>query len=219
MHNFLQESLMEKNDKKQKVKKIISILRQLFPNSKIVLKFSNPWELYVAVVLSAQTTDKKVNEVTEKLFQKYNTLSDYIHATPQEFQNDIRQIGLFRNKAKNILASAKMVDEEYDGQIPDSMEELLKLPGVGRKTANILLGNLYQKYEGIAVDTHVQRLSQLFGLTKEKDPNKIEKDLMEIVPRKDWFNITYLLIDYGRAYCPAHCKHVDCPLREFMVSK
>ena len=205
--------------KKEKVKKILVFLKELFPDSKIVLEYSNPWELYVAVVLSAQTTDKKVNEVTSSLFNKYKTLKDYQNASLEEFQNDIRQIGLFRNKAKNILSSAKMVDENYHGKIPDTMDGLLKLPGVGRKTANILLGNLYQKYEGIAVDTHVQRLSRLFGLTNEKDPNKIEKDLMEIVPHDEWFNITYLLIDYGRAYCPAHCKHTDCPLREFIVSK
>lgn len=210
---------MNSPSQKKKAQKIIKRLKALFPHSAIVLRYSNPWELYVAVVLSAQTTDKKVNEVTMSLFKKYGSIDDYKNATLSEFERDIKSIGLFRNKAKNILAAAKMVDDTYGGKIPDTMEELLKLPGVGRKSANILLGNLYHKVEGIAVDTHVTRLSRLFGLTNQKDPNKIEKDLMEIVPRSDWFHITYLLIDYGRKYCPAHCKHGTCPLRKFVIKE
>lgn len=208
---------MNQEERKIKVKKIINRLKKLFPHSKIVLKYSTPWELFVAVVLSAQTTDKKVNEVTSDLFKKYKAVKDYKNALSSEFEKEIRQIGLFRSKAKNILKSAKIIDEEYSGKIPDSMEELIKLPGVGRKTANILLGNLYKKFEGIAVDTHVARLSQLFGLSTNKDPNKIEKDLMEIIPKDEWFMLTYRLIDYGRAYCTAFCKHRDCPLKEFIA--
>ena len=204
-------------DKQTKVVKIIEKLRKLFPNPKIALEYSTPWELFVCVVLSAQTTDKKVNEVTKTLFKKYPSFQDYLKVAPEDFSVDIKQIGLFRGKAKNILASAKIIDQKYSGKIPDNMEELTALPGVGRKTANILLSNIYDKQVGIAVDTHVKRLSNLFGLSKQSDPNKIEKDLMEIVPRKDWKDFSYLLINYGRAYCTAHCKHTDCPLREFIL--
>lgn len=203
--------------RKEKVERIIQELKKLFPSSKIVLNYSTSWELFVAIVLSAQTTDKKVNEVTPHVFSKYKTLKDYINATISEFEDDIKQIGLFRSKAKNILSAAKIIDEKFEDKIPDTMDELLKLPGVGRKTANVLLGNLYHKYEGIAVDTHVARLSQLFGLSINKDPNKIEKDLMEIIPQKEWFEFTYRMIDYGRKYCTAFCKHTDCPLNEFIV--
>lgn len=195
---------------------IISMLRRLIPEPKIALTYSNPWELFVAVVLSAQTTDKKVNEVTQTLFKKYPSFQDYLKATPEQFAQDIRQIGLNRGKAKNILASAKIINNDYGGEIPDTMDDLIKLPGVGRKTANILLSNIYDKQVGIAVDTHVKRLSNLWGLSKESDPNKIEKDLMEIVPKREWKEFSYLLIAYGRTYCKAFCKHVECPLRSFI---
>jgi len=204
-------------EKKRRTREIVRQLKQLFPHAKIALHYSNPWELYVAVVLSAQATDKKVNEVTKTLFKKYRTLSDYTNASVSMFERDIKSTGFFRNKTKNILAAAKMVDNVYQGKISDNMSELLKLPGVGRKTANVLLGNLYNKVEGIAVDTHVIRLSRLFGLTNKKDPNKIEKDLMELLPKNEWFHFTYRMIEYGRTYCPAHCKHTDCPLRKFVV--
>ncbi len=203
----------------KKALKLNAELKKIFPKSKISLKYSNPWELFVAVVLSAQTTDKKVNEVTAELFKKYKSLDDYLSADLNEFQNDIRQIGLYKTKAENILASAKIIKNRYKGKIPNNMESLLELPGVGRKTANIILGNIYGIVEGIAVDTHVRRLSQLFGLTKNSDPNKIEKDLMKILPRKDWFSFTYRMIDYGRKYCRARCKHKNCPLRKFIIKK
>lgn len=196
---------------------LIKRLKQLLPNPKISLNYSSAFELYVAVVLSARNTDKKVNEVTKRLFKKYRNLSDYINANPRVFEKDIGNLGLFREKTKYILKAAKIVDKKYNGKIPDSMEEILKLPGVGRKTANVILGNLYGIVEGIAVDTHVVRLSKLFGLTKNTDPDKIEKDLMEILPQKEWFNFTYRMIEYGRAYCPARCRHKDCPLRELTV--
>ena len=162
--------------RQQKIKEIISRLKKLFPDSKIALKYSSPWELFVAVVLSAQTTDKQVNVVTGDLFLKYKSLEDYINTPLEEFQNDIKRIGLYKNKGKNIKLSAEIVYKKYDGKLPDSMENLIKLPGVGRKTANVLLGNIYGKSEGIAVDTHVRRLSRLFGLSKHLDPDKIEKD-------------------------------------------
>lgn len=208
---------MQTNLASTKVKKILKKLKKLFPNPKIALNYSTPWELLVAVVLSAQTTDKKVNEVTARLFRKYKTIDDYVAVSQEEFENDIKQIGLYKTKAKNILATAKIIKEKFNGRIPDRMEALLKLPGIGRKTANILLGNIYGIVEGIAVDTHVRRLSRLFGLTKNSDPNKIEQDLMKILPKKEWLNFTYRLIDYGRKYCQARCKHKDCPLRQFIV--
>lgn len=189
-------------------RKIVRKLRELFPKARIVLKYSNNWELLVAVQLSAQCTDKKVNEVTERLFQKYKTLEDYIEADPREFEKDIHSTGFFRNKTKNILAAGRMMQEKFGEKIPKTMKEILTLPGVARKTANVVLGNAYGVVEGIAVDTHVKRLSQKLGLTNHSDPVKIEKDLMELLPQKDWFFFTYGMIEYGRHICPAR-KH-DC---------
>jgi endonuclease III len=193
---------------RHKAERIALELERLFPHAKIALNYSNHWELLVAVVLSAQCTDKKVNEVTERLFQKYPALPDYLSADPAEFEKDIRQTGFFRNKTKNILASARIVQEQFGGRVPDKMQDLLGLPGVARKTANIVLGNAFGIVEGIAVDTHVRRLCLKLGLTDHKDPDKIEKDLMQLLPREQWFNFTYRLIDYGRSICPAR-KH-DC---------
>jgi len=196
-------------NRKERAKKIIKKLRELFPDAKIVLKYSNAWELLVAVILSAQCTDKQVNIVTEKLFQKYKTLDDYVRATQEEFEQDVKSTGFYRNKAKNILASAKIVKERFGGKVPDTMEDLLTLPGVARKTANVVLGNAYGIVQGIAVDTHVMRLSQKLGLTDYKDPVKIERDLMGLLPQKDWFFFTYGIIEYGRHVCVAR-KHKDC---------
>ncbi|MBI4097445.1 MAG: endonuclease III [Candidatus Levybacteria bacterium] len=203
-------------NKKTKTLKLIKELKILFPKTKIALRYSTPIELFVAVVLSAQTTDKQVNVVTKDLFKKYRTISDYTSSPLSEFEQDIKRIGLYKGKAKNIKATLEIIDTEYKGKLPDSMEKLIELPGVGRKTANVILFNIYGKQEGIAVDTHVRRLTQLFGLSNSDDPNKIERDLMEIVPKKDWGEITYLLIDYGRAYCTARCKHFSCPFRKLI---
>lgn len=207
-------NVMKNIEKRKKLATIINLeLKKLFPNAKIVLNFKNNWELMVAVQLSAQCTDKKVNEVTEKLFKKYKTLQDYVKADIKEFEQDIRSTGFYHNKAKNILACAKILNEKYSGKIPDTMEEILKLPGVARKTANVVLGNAYHVVEGIAVDTHVKRLSKLLGLTEETDPVKIEKDLMELLPKSEWFGFTYRLIDYGRKFCVAKPhNHEECPL-------
>jgi endonuclease-3 len=166
-------------------------------------------------MLSAQCTDKKVNEVTKKLFKKYKKLDDYVHARPKEFEKDIFQTGFYRTKTKHILASAKIIEKECGGRIPKTMEEMLRLPGVARKTANVVLGNAHGIVSGIAVDTHVIRLSRRFGLSGEKTPTAIENDLMEIIPRKDWFKITYLLIEYGRKYCPARGCPKEHPLCRF----
>lgn len=211
-------SYRDKIEKRKKNARIVSSeLRKLFPKAKIALNFSNKWELLVAVILSAQCTDKKVNEVTEKLFQKYKTLEDYVKASQIEFQQDIYQAGFYHNKAKNILASAKIIQEKYQGKIPCTMEQLIELPGVARKTANIVLGVACNVVVGIPVDTHVRRLSNLWNLSDQKNPEKIEQDLMEIFPRQEWGVISYRMIEYGRKYCPAKKHdHKNCPLSKIL---
>lgn len=198
---------------KRKVGVILKRLKKLFPNAKIALNFGNNWELLVAVQLSAQCTDKKVNEITPALFRKYKTLESYVKADPREFENNIKPCGFYKAKTRNILFAAKVVKDKFGGKLPKTMEEMLIIPGIGRKSANVILGNAYGVVEGIAVDTHVIRLSRVLGLSREKTPERIEKDLMQIIPKKDWFKATYLLIDYGRKYCSARPhKHEECPL-------
>ncbi len=199
--------------RKKRAQKIARALKKLFPHAKITLHYSNPWELLVAVQLSAQCTDKKVNEVTPALFKKYRTLDNYVRAKPKEFERDIYQTGFYRNKTKNILSAAKTIKEQFHGIVPRTMKAMLTIPGIGRKSANVILGNAYGVVEGIAVDTHVKRLSKLLGLTNHTSPEKIERDLMEILPKEEWFPFTYRLIDYGREYCPARPhNHKACPL-------
>jgi len=187
----------------EKADSILSLLKKHYPNAKIVLNYSNPWELLVSVILSAQCTDKRVNIVTQTLFAKYKTTSYYSHVKQEEFEQDIKSTGFYRNKAKNIIAAAKLIQEKFNGKIPKTMEEMLTIPGVARKTANVVLGNTHQIVEGIAVDTHVIRLSQRLGFSDQKDPVKIEKDLMQLFPKEEWFGLTYRLIDHGRAICEA----------------
>jgi len=187
----------------EKVKEIISRLEKLYPNPKIALNFSTPLELLVATILSAQCTDARVNQVTPKLFKKYKTAKDYANANIKELEKEIKSTGFYKSKAKNIIAAAKIIVEKFNGKVPDTMEELLLLPGVGRKTANIVLGNAYRKVVGIAVDTHVLRLSQRLGLTTKDNSEDVEKDLIKIVPKDKWFSISYLLINYGREVCNA----------------
>ncbi|MBI1984691.1 MAG: endonuclease III [Candidatus Wildermuthbacteria bacterium] len=201
--------------RKKRALKIVQALKKLFPKAKISLKYSSNWELLVAVILSAQCTDKKVNEVAAKLFKKYKKLEDYVKANPREFERDVHSCGFFRNKTKNILAAAKMIKARFKGEVPRTMEAMLTIPGVARKTANVVLGNAYGIVQGIAVDTHVLRLSQKLGLTKHKDPDKIEKDLMKLLSKKEWFNFTYRIIEYGRKYCSAR-KH-DCKKHPSLV--
>lgn len=238
---------------------ILNILKQTYPNAKIVLNYGNNWELLVSVILSAQCTDKKVNEVTAKLFSKYQKtknkkqkaksnkkleIFNFANVPLTELENDIRSTGFYRNKAKNIKDAAKMILEKFGGKLPKTMAEMLTIPGVARKTANVVLGNAYGIVEGIAVDTHVLRLSQRLRLVnpeqigpgkksvkfekvdlslrvpkgrgnlildyyKDASPEKIELELMKIIPRKDWFALTYWLIDHGRAICKA--QKPDCP--------
>ncbi|MEK7083759.1 MAG: endonuclease III [Patescibacteria group bacterium] len=215
--------MMKKNNPallpKHRAAIVLRELKKLCPDAGMILKFSNSWELLVAVQLSAQCTDKKVNEVTKTLFKKYTTLDHYVQARSAEFQKDIFQTGFYKNKTKNILAAAKMVHETFHGKIPQTMQEMLTIPGVGRKTANVVLGNAYGIVEGIAVDTHVHRLSRLFGLTNQNDPNKIEQDLIKILPKKEWFSWTYRVIDYGRKYCTARCKHENCPIMKTLKQR
>lgn len=212
-------SIVEFEKRKKRALVITRELKRLFPESKIALNFSNKLELLIAVILSAQCTDKKVNEVTEKLFEKYKTLNDYTKAKIEVFEQDIHSTGFFRNKTKNILATVKIIESEFCGEVPDTMDDLLKLPGVARKTANIVLGDGFGKVEGIAVDTHVKRLSILHGLTMENDPNKIEQDLMKIVPRSEWLNFNHRLIEYGRQFCPAKKHdHDKCPMTKEIES-
>jgi endonuclease-3 len=200
--------------KKSLALSILKHLTRLAPNAKITLDYSNNIELLFAVILSAQCTDKKVNEITEKLFKKYTDIDAYIKVNTKEFEKDIYSAGFYKNKTKNILASAKIIKEEFNGEVPNTMKDILKLPGVSRKTANVVLSNAYGVVEGIAVDTHVIRLSQKMGLTVNKTPEKIEKDLMKIIPKKDWKNFTNYMIEYGRKYCPAKKhNHDKCPIK------
>jgi endonuclease-3 len=212
-------------DRKAQAKEVILRLRGEYPDAHIVLRYANDWELLVSVVLSAQTTDVTVNKVTEKLFRKYRAIEDYASADPAELEQDIHATGFFRNKTKSIIGAARKILADYGGEVPSSMRELLTLPGVARKTANIVLGNAYpDKYAsdpeaGIAVDTHVARLSQRLGLATSSDPGKIERELMEIVPREDWFQLTYLLIEHGRAVCTAKKpEHEVCALQDICPS-
>jgi endonuclease-3 len=197
---------MENNiysDKKKKALRIIELLEPEYPNAKTALNYRNPLEMLIATILSAQTTDKQVNIVTKSLFKKYQKPEDYANADLSELEQDVRSTGFYRNKAKNIKKTGQLLFEKYNSQVPRTMEELIKLPGVARKTANIVLSNAYGIVVGIAVDTHVRRLSQRLGLTNNTNPDKIEKDLMQIVPKTDWEKITDLLIFHGRNVCSA----------------
>lgn len=203
--------------RKARARKIVVALKKLLPKSKIALNFGDPWQLLVAVILSAQCTDKKVNEVTPALFKKYPNSNAFLKAKPSEFEQDIKPTGFYRNKTKSILKAVKVVKETFGGKIPKTMEEMLTIPGIGRKSANVILANAYGIVVGIAVDTHVIRLANKLGLTKNKNPEKIEKDLLEVIPKKDWYDFNYRLIDYGRQYCPARPHdHAKCPLAKFI---
>ncbi|KAA0002372.1 MAG: endonuclease III [Thermoplasmata archaeon] len=188
---------------------ILKRLKKAYPHVKgTALNYSNALELLVATILSAQTTDERVNIVTANLFQKYRNPMDYANADLEELQNDIKSVNFYRNKAKYIKEACKIIVEKYGGKVPDSMEELVKLPGVSRKTANVVLSNAFRKDEGIVVDTHVIRLSRRLGLTNQKDRDKIEQDLMNKYPKEAWFDIANLLIAHGRKVCKA--RNPDC---------
>ncbi|MEO7803169.1 MAG: endonuclease III [Actinomycetota bacterium] len=178
-------------------------LNKQYPGAKCALNYSQPHEMLFATILSAQCTDAMVNKVTEKLFVKYRTLEDFANASLTELETDVKSTGFFRQKSKNIKAAANKIIDEFDGQVPSTMKELTTIPGAARKTANIVLGNAFGKVEGIAVDSHVRRLSQRLGFTAHTDPEKIERDLMALMPKSKWFRLSYLLIEHGRAVCKA----------------
>lgn len=192
---------MEKHN--TKINQIISLLQKEYPNTRTALTFGNPLELLVAVILSAQCTDALVNKITPALFARFRTASEYANADINELEALIYSSGFYRNKAKNIQGAARLIAENFGGNVPDNMKDMLTLPGVARKTANVVLYNAFGKREGIAVDTHVKRLSRLLGLTEETNPDRIEKDLMALVPPEYWGDITHLLIDHGRKVCIA----------------
>ena len=187
----------------ERAPEIIRRLTKAYPDAKVALHFTNPLECLIATILSAQCTDERVNLVTKDLFRKYRTAQDYLDVDEDELKEDIRSTGFFNQKAKSIRGACARIVEAYGGQVPSTMEDLITLPGVARKTANIVMGNAYGTVEGIAVDTHVRRLANRMGFSDTQDTDKIEQDLMRLVPRKRWFPFSYVLIDHGRAICQA----------------
>jgi len=204
----------------ERVKEIIDILEKIYPEAKTALKFENPFQLLIATILSAQTTDERVNKVTSTLFKKFKKPEDFVNANLDEIMEEIKSINFYRNKAKNIKKLCEILVKEFNGKVPDKMEDLVKLPGVARKTANVVLSQAYGKAEGIVVDTHVRRVSNRLGLTKNTDAEKIEKDLMKIIPEEKWIDFPFRLILFGRNICKAKnpdCK--NCPLYKICPSK
>lgn len=198
--------------KQEKVTEILKRLYKIWPEPKIELNYATPLDLLVAVILSAQTTDKLVNKVTPALFAKFKTAFDYAQSSPTGIDTYIRQVNFHNNKAKNIFAAATIIAQKYKGKVPDTMEELDALSGVARKTANVILGTIFKKTEGIVVDTHVIRLSNCLELTSSKDPVKIEQDLMHIVPKEKWIDFACMLTLFGRYYCPARLPCKNCEI-------
>ena len=214
--------LTRESPPEERAPEIIRILGDAYPEARIALAFTDPLELLVATILSAQCTDERVNMVTQGpdgLFAKYRTAGDYLKVPEAELAADVKPTGFFNNKARSIRGAARMIVEEFGGRVPDTMEEILRLPGVARKTANIVLGNAYDVVEGVAVDTHVRRLSERLGFTSNHDPDKIERDLMRLIPRERWFDFTYVLIEHGRRVCKARvplCE--ECPVNQLCPS-
>lgn len=204
---------------RERIGQILSILAATYHASRTALQFATPLQILVATILSAQCTDERVNKVTPALFAKYPTAAAFAAARRATLENEIRSTGFFRNKAKSIIGAARKIVSDYGGRVPDTMAELLTLPGVARKTANIVLSSGYGKAEGIAVDTHVRRLSQRLGLSRQSNPDKIERDLLALVPREDWLDFNYMLVNHGRAICRARGpKCPECPLRTLCPS-
>jgi endonuclease-3 len=203
----------------ERAPEVIRRLEAAYPDAKVALNFSNPLECLVATILSAQCTDEKVNEVTATLFKKYRRAEDYLAVPEDELKADIKPTGFFNQKAASIRAACQRIVEVYGGEVPGTMEDLLTLRGVARKTANIVLGNSFGIVEGVAVDTHVKRLANRIGFSNESDPVKIEQDLMRLIPREKWFSFTYVLIDHGRAICHAKKPRcTECPIEPLCPS-
>ncbi|OGZ45944.1 MAG: endonuclease III [Candidatus Ryanbacteria bacterium RIFCSPHIGHO2_02_FULL_45_13b] len=206
-------------DKKKRAARVVHTLEKSYPNAHMALQYRTRIQLLVAVMLSAQCTDKKVNEVTVPLFKKYKTVKDFANAKQAVFEKEIYQTGFYRAKAKNIIAACKKIEADFSGRLPRAMAQILTLPGVARKTANVVLGNAYGVVDGIAVDTHVSRIAQRLGLTKNTSPEKIEQELMKLFPKKEWFAFTYRVINHGRAICEAKKpKCGTCLLRKLCPS-
>jgi endonuclease-3 len=219
------KSLTRDSPVEQRAPEIIRRLKRAYPDAKVALRFSNPLECLVATILSAQCTDERVNQVTATLFQKYRTAKDYLRVPEEKLGAHVRPTGFFNQKAKAIRGAARVIVEDFGGQVPRTMAELITLPGVARKTANIVQGNSYPGTHrkdpdaGIAVDTHVRRVSKRLGFTQQTDPNKVERDLMPLIPRKDWFPFTYVLIEHGRAVCKAPTPRCEvCPVNDLCPS-
>jgi endonuclease III len=219
------EPLTKRSPLRRRAPEVIRLLKEAYPEARVALRFTNPLECLVAVILSAQATDKKVNEVTETLFRKYRTPQDYLAVPEGELATDLKPTGFFNQKTKAVRGACRTIVEEHGGRVPDSMADLVKLPGVARKTANIVLGNAYPEKlssdpdVGVAVDTHVRRVSQRLGFTAEKDPAKVERDLMQVLPKEEWFGFTYVLIDHGRALCKAPTPRCEpCPVNHLCPS-
>jgi endonuclease-3 len=206
-------------DEKKRAAKIIGQLKRAYPDARCSLNYSTPLELLIATILSAQCTDERVNLVTADLFRKYRGAEDYVRAAPAELERDIHSTGFFRNKAKAIQGACRMILEQHGGRVPENIEELIALPGVARKTANVVLGNAYEIASGVVVDTHVSRVSQRLKLTAHEQPEKIERDLIELVPRTDWIIFPHLLIAHGRAICKARTPLcAECPVEPLCPS-
>jgi len=201
------------------LRQLVAVLQETYPDAHCALNFTTPLELLIATILSAQCTDVRVNSVTLRLFQKYHTAADYVAAAPEGLAQDIQSTGFYRQKAQTIQRCCAALLQQYNGAVPDTMEALVRLPGVGRKTANVVLGNAFHRPQGIAVDTHVQRLAQRLGLTTEGTPDKIEQALLEFVPRKAWTLFSHLLISHGRAICKARVPQCGaCPVHHLCPS-
>jgi len=204
---------------KRRSRTVVARLKRHYPEATCALEHVNPLELLIATILSAQCTDERVNIVTKTLFQKYRTARDFATVNPRELEADIRSTGFYRAKTRNIINCCSALTERHNGIVPDSMEELIQLAGVGRKTANVVLGTAFGKAEGIVVDTHVMRLSQRLGFSKEDAPEKIEQDMMQIIPKKDWIDVSHLLIFHGRRICQARKpKCAECPVNDLCPS-
>ena len=212
-------SLTRKSPIEERAPEIITRLSKAHPDAHVALHFTNPLECLVATILSAQCTDERVNMVTASLFTKYRTAEDYLKVPVEELAADIKPTGFFNQKTKSLRGACARIVDAYGGKVPNTMEDLITLPGVARKTANIVLGNSYGVVEGIAIDTHVRRVGERLGFTSEKDPDKIEQDLMRLIPRKRWFDFTYVIIDHGRGTCVARKPRCDeCPVSDLCPS-
>jgi endonuclease-3 len=210
---------LSKKTKFLRAEQIYTRLEAAYPDAKCALDFENPLQLLIATILSAQSTDKTVNLVTPALFKKYKTTKQFAEAQTPELEKMIHSTGFFRNKAKSVQGACRLLTEKYKGQVPQTMDELLELPGVARKTANVVLGVAFGKAEGVVVDTHVQRLSRRLDFTREDRPEKIEQDLMKLFPRERWIHLAHLLIHHGRAICEARRpKCIQCPVEDLCTS-